>query len=160
MTDLRIYLVQHGLAVDKAIDPDRPLSEQGIAEVTRMAEHLKMLNICLNEVFHSGKTRARQTAEIYAKHLNCQAISAIDNINPTDNIVSIIKILNNLATNSMVVGHLPFMQRCVSQLLCGHENAPINYLPGSVACLLNNNNNWALEWMLRPELLPEVIEEG
>lgn len=155
MSEFRLYLVQHGLAVDKTVDPDRPLSEQGIEQVTKLAQHLNALNIEVEQVLHSGKTRARQTAEIYANSLNCQSISAIDGINPTDNVVSIIKILNNLAANTMVVGHLPFMQRCVSQLVCGHQDATINYIPGSVACLLNNNNNWALEWMLRPELLPE-----
>ncbi len=34
---MRLYLVQHGEAVTKAVDPDRPLSEQGRADVERLA---------------------------------------------------------------------------------------------------------------------------
>ena len=37
---MRIYLTQHGLAVPKDIDPDRPLSEQGREDVRRLAEFL------------------------------------------------------------------------------------------------------------------------
>lgn len=30
---MRIYLVQHGLAIPKEVDPERPLSEQGREDV-------------------------------------------------------------------------------------------------------------------------------
>jgi hypothetical protein len=37
---MRIDLVQHGLAVPKEVDPDRPLSEQGREDVRRLADFL------------------------------------------------------------------------------------------------------------------------
>ena len=38
---MRIYLTQHGLAVPKDVDPDRPLNEQGREDVRRLAELLE-----------------------------------------------------------------------------------------------------------------------
>jgi phosphohistidine phosphatase len=54
-----------------------------------------------------------------------------------------------------VVGHLPFLSRMVSQLLCGDpERELVAYLPGSVVCLERSKaGQWTLLWMLRPELL-------
>ena len=35
-----LYLVQHGAAVSKEIDPERPLSQEGRAEVRKVASYL------------------------------------------------------------------------------------------------------------------------
>ena len=66
---MRIYLTQHGLAVPKDVDPDRPSSEQGREDVRRLAEFLDKASIQVGQVLHSGKTRAKQTAEILAEAL-------------------------------------------------------------------------------------------
>ena len=66
---MRIYLTQHGLAVPKDVDPDRPLSEQGRQDVQRLADFLKNTGAQVEQVLHSGKTRAEQTATILAPAL-------------------------------------------------------------------------------------------
>jgi len=38
---MRIYLTQHGPAVPKDVDPDRPLNEQGREDVRRLADFLE-----------------------------------------------------------------------------------------------------------------------
>jgi phosphohistidine phosphatase SixA len=38
-----IYLVQHGLSVVKAMDPDRPLSAEGRKEIELVATHLRRM---------------------------------------------------------------------------------------------------------------------
>ena len=67
---MRIYLMQHGKPVPKEEDPDRPLSDQGKGEVEKVSEFLWKSGVKVQEAFHSGKTRARQTAEIMVSQLN------------------------------------------------------------------------------------------
>lgn len=64
---MKLYLVQHGEAVSKQEDPERPLSEQGTRDVQAMAGFLKHAGIKVVRVWHSGKRRAEQTAIILAK---------------------------------------------------------------------------------------------
>ena len=82
-----LFLVQHGEAISKELDPDRPLSPAGNEAVTRMAAFMKHSGIGLDRVLHSGKTRARQTAEIFAKSI-CEsgATESIEGIKPNDSI--------------------------------------------------------------------------
>ena len=67
---MKIYLVQHGKPVPKEKDLDRPLSELGRRDVEKVASFLRKIGIEVQEIFHSGKTRARQTAEIMISKLN------------------------------------------------------------------------------------------
>ena len=69
-----VYLVQHGQALSDEQDPQRPLSDEGRAEVTKVAEFLgarqsRLIDPPITKVCHSGKLRARQTAEILGRHL-------------------------------------------------------------------------------------------
>ena len=61
---MRLYIVQHGDAVPRDVDPARPLSEQGRADIQRLADYLSEHEIEIAQIFHSGKTRAKETAEI------------------------------------------------------------------------------------------------
>ena len=67
---MNIYLVQHGKPVPKEEDPERPLSAQGKEDVEKMSAFLMKAGIEVDDIFHSGKTRARNTAEIIASKLN------------------------------------------------------------------------------------------
>ncbi len=66
---MRIYLVQHGEAVAKDVDPERPLSEQGHNDVEKIATFLGNTQLGMERILHSGKLRAEQTAEIFADKL-------------------------------------------------------------------------------------------
>ena len=64
---MNLYLVQHGKAVAKEVDPDRSLTGQGRVEVKKVAAFIERLNLTVGWVWHSGKTRAAQTARILAE---------------------------------------------------------------------------------------------
>jgi len=64
-----VCLVQHGEAVSEEVDPRRPLSERGRAEVERVASFLARAGFRVSRIVHSTKLRARETAEILARHL-------------------------------------------------------------------------------------------
>jgi phosphohistidine phosphatase len=156
ITRMRLYLIQHGEAVAKEVDPDRPLSPQGKRDVEVIAKSLKSNGVSVSKILHSGKTRARQTAEILVQIiLNNGHIEAIDGIAPNDSVESFANTIPALETNTMIVGHLPFMAKLVSQLTTGTENTPlVTYLPGSIVCLeQNENHNWQIQWMIRPDCL-------
>ena len=64
---MNLYLLRHGKAARP--DPDQPssLTTRGKAEVTLVAEHFKKHRLQINNLWHSPKTRAIQTAEIFLK---------------------------------------------------------------------------------------------
>ncbi len=86
MTPMVLYLCQHGDALGKDVDPDRPLSERGVTDVCNMANALRG-SIETAEIVHSGKTRSRQTAELLHERLAPDAaIRAGEGLAPNDSV--------------------------------------------------------------------------
>lgn len=153
---MKLYLIQHGEAVSKEVDPDRPLSQQGKKDVKNIARFLKKSGIPVNKILHSGKTRARQTAETLVQIiLNNGHIEAIDDIGPNDSVEDFIETIPTLEDDSMIVGHLPFMAKLVTSLTTDFEDpSVVAYQPGSVVCLeQDEHHNWQIQWMIRPDCL-------
>lgn len=152
---MKLYLVQHGEAVDKTVDPDRPLSDQGRADVEDIARLIAGAGAAPEQIQHSGKTRARQTAEIFAAVLDTGAgVSEVDGIGPLDSAAALSQRLPSPGGERMICGHQPFMGKLVSHLLTGDEETSlVAYSPGSVACLEHSEETgWVLCWFVRPEL--------
>ncbi len=153
---MKLYLVQHGEAVSKDIDPGRPLSPDGVMTVQSIVTHMYNRHIELNRLCHSGKMRAHQTAEIFADTLFVGGeITAIDGIKPNDDVEAFAKKTPELKPDTMIVGHLPFMAKLLSFLVTGKEEPHIvSYKPGSVVCLAQNEEKqWHISWMLRSDCI-------
>ncbi len=153
---MKIYLTQHGEALAKEVDPDRPLSDQGQADVGRVANFLAGSGITIDRVRHSGKTRARQSAELLAARLApATVLEPMEGLGPKDSGDELMKVIEAMSEDLLVAGHQPFMGRFVSRLLLARADAPIvHYRPGSVVCLeRDQQGGWTLQWMVRPELL-------
>jgi phosphohistidine phosphatase len=153
---MKLYLVQHGAALSRLEDPGRPLSEQGMQDVHAVAAFLGKVPVRVSRVWHSGKLRAAQTAEILATALlSGGKVEAVEGLNPNDPVEEFATDADVWDEDTLVVGHLPFMSRLVSLLLNGEMNAePVQYQPGSVVCLERiDAEQWVMLWMLRPELL-------
>lgn len=152
---MAIYLVQHGKSLAKEIDPDKGLSEEGIAQVTRIADVAGGYGVRVSRILHSGKKRAQQTAEIFAQRLQPQeGIEAISGIDPLDDVVPFAAKLD-LTGNQMVVGHLPFMSRLVSQLVVRNAKIPIFKIQnGGILCLDHDldRDSVIIKWALMPEI--------
>lgn len=157
---MKLYLVQHGEAIAKKIDPDRPLSNIGHGEVGQLAELLSR-HMTVSRVVHSGKTRALQTAEIFTAIITGEfSIETISGINPNDPVESFANQLVKWDEDILVIGHLPFMAKLVSLLVTGStEAAIVSYNPGSIVCLESTDDgHYQVQWMVRPELLSEYEE--
>src|SRR5438094_7331416 len=63
---MQLYLVQHGECKTEEEDPERRLTTNGIGEVQKSAEFLRAAGVHTDVIWHSGKARAQQTAEILA----------------------------------------------------------------------------------------------
>lgn len=153
---MKLYLVQHGEALSKEVDPGRPLSLDGESDVRKIADFLQNTRVDVDRVMHSGKMRAHQSADILAEALLIRGdVEAIDGIGPSDPVDQFASKLNKLREDTMVVGHLPFMASLVSYLVSGEDDkAIVAYKPGSVVCLEQDDNQpWRIQWMLRPDLL-------
>jgi phosphohistidine phosphatase len=153
---MRIYLVQHGRPVSKEENPDRPLSDQGRHDVTRMAQSLAKCGITAEVLYHSGKTRALQTAEIINSNLPVgRGILQRKGLAPMDDVHQIADLLNRSETDIMVVGHLPHLAKLTSLLVTGSDmGSVVLFQQGGVVCLeKNDNRGWVVAWVLIPELI-------
>jgi phosphohistidine phosphatase len=153
---MKLYLVQHGEATTEEVDPSRPLTAKGRLDVQKMASFLKGAGLGPMVILHSGKTRARQTAEIIALHLGPDwQVQEGDGLAPNDPIESLIKKIYQTNEDLMIVGHLPFIGRLASTLLAGSESKNIvAFRQGGGICLKRNEEKtWQVAWMVTPELL-------
>ena len=152
---MKLYLVQHGEALPGAEDPERPLSERGRQDVQALTEILGAAGVRVARVWHSGKLRAAQTAAIIADRVcpRCRT-EAIAGIKPDDSTAEFTQDVDVWEEDTLVVGHLPFMSRLVSRLVCGDpEQELVSYYPGSVVCLERSGaHSWRVLWMLRPDV--------
>ena len=160
LNSMRLYLVQHGAAVGKDIDPERPLSEQGVYDVKAIAGVLRTAGIRVERTWHSGKRRAEQTAAILARAvMKTAVVEQVDGISPNDPVAVFAEDADVWEQDTLVVGHLPFMARLVSLLTTGDpEQAVVSYSPGSVVCLERLDTHWAVCWMLRPGLFADRVD--
>jgi phosphohistidine phosphatase len=150
---LQVYLVQHGEAKAEAEDPARPLTNRGREEVRRVAERAAALGIQVAEVRHSGKLRARQTAEIFTAALSpSQGMREMEGLAPADDPGKARAEIESARDPLMLVGHLPHLSRLASLLLLGDPGREIiRFRNGAIVCLVQVDGRWLLQWTLTPE---------
>jgi phosphohistidine phosphatase len=155
---MNLYLVQHGRSKSKGEDPDRPLTGGGEADVRKVAEYVSAhAGTEVNRIFHSGKTRARQTAEILEEFLQPQGgVEAMENLDPMADPCLWADKFGEQGEDLMLVGHLPHLSRLASLLITGSaEVKVIDFKNGGVVCLNNEDEGaWTVGWIL----VPEVVE--
>ena len=153
---MRVYLVQHGLAMTKEQNPDRPLSEKGRTEVERVASFLRRSCPPIPRIIHSPKARARDTAQVLARVLGSGEMveEAAVGLAPMDSTDLLAQSIEGTEGDLMAVGHQPFMGRMVARLTSGADGAGRTaFLPGTVVCLEKVDGLWNMAWMVRPDLL-------
>jgi len=152
---MSLFLVQHGKSLPKTQDPQQGLSPEGIAAVERIAAVAKSYHLSVSQIMHSGKTRARQTAEILAGVLTPpDGIVESTGLDPLDDVTAKAASIDN-SRNMMLVGHLPFMERLTSYLITGSIDRPVlKFQNGGIVCLDENpdSHSWVIKWTLMPHI--------
>jgi phosphohistidine phosphatase len=147
-----VYFSQHGLAVDKADDAERPLSRAGIQQTKSIARILHDSKTPVTSIFHSGKLRAAQTAKIFASAMDISTTSETDGLSPNDDVTLLAQSLN--INNALYIGHLPHLEKLVTYLITGSENVSIiNFQNSAVACLEKYETQYQLQWYITPGLI-------
>lgn len=151
-----LYLIQHGEAKSKEEDPDRSLNETGTANAKKTAAFLKRLGIKLPVIWHSGKNRAEQTAEILAE-IVCgkECLEKCDGLSPTNDVAFTREELGRYKLPALaIVGHLPHLSRLASLLLTGSSIVePVQFKNAGVVCLLKEGDSWKLQWAIAPDVV-------
>ncbi len=152
---MALYLVQHGKSMPKDQDPQKGLSEEGIAETERIAGVAKGYGLQVSTITHSGKTRARQTAEIFSTALIPEGgVQEASGLNPLDDVAAVAATLDS-TKNIMLVGHLPFMERLTSYLITGSVQKPVfKFQNSGIVCLDHDPvvESWVIKWTLMPNI--------
>lgn len=151
-----LYLVRHAEAKSEDEDPLRSLSENGLQDIKKVASYVSRLNIRVDQIFHSGKLRAGQTAEVLAERLRpSKGISEADNLDPLDDPIIWAEHVKSITDDIILVGHLPHLGKLVSLLLCGDaERNFVTFKTAGMVCLKREDNgSWSLQWMLSPKLI-------
>jgi phosphohistidine phosphatase len=152
---MALYLVQHGRSLPKDIDPDQGLAEKGVAETQRIADVAANYGVKVSLIKHSVKTRAHKTAEIFASALNpAGGIVEVGGLKPLDDVIAFAASIDP-DENTMLVGHLPFMERMASYLVTGSPDKPVfKFQNSGIVCLSKDPaiGSWVIIWTLMPKI--------
>lgn len=153
---MKLYLIQHGEATSEQENPSRPLTGKGAEDVKKTASFLAKIGRGPISIRHSGKLRARQTAQILADSLgpDCELREA-ESLSPNAPVKDLADELKQITMDLMIVGHLPFLGNLASILLTGSESGnPVAFRQGGAVCLRRNEDRtWQVGWMITPEIL-------
>jgi phosphohistidine phosphatase len=152
---MKLYLMQHGEARPEQEDPARPLTDRGRADVERVARAAARLDLGIAQVIHSGKLRARQTAEIVATCLEpAPALGEMSGLGPNDDPRIAAEAVAMPSGHRLLVGHLPHLSRLASLLILGDgDRGVVAFRMAGLVCLAHGEDGWRLAWALTPELV-------
>jgi phosphohistidine phosphatase len=149
-SDMPLFLVQHGMSLPKEVDPEKGLSDEGKKEVEQIAALAGKYGIPVLAIRHSGKKRARETAELFAGALQPGGgMREMEGLAPLDDVTKLDLKENE---NLMLVGHLPFMEKLTSYLVTGSPDRPrvLKFQNGGIVCLGRDpeTDSWFIKWTL------------
>lgn len=160
---MKLYCVRHAEAEAAYDDAARPLSIKGQMDIERVARYLGQYDLHIRHIMHSGKRRAEQTACVLAKHLEVEEVTAcLSLLDCEAEVEPMIEMIKTWSEDTMIVGHLPFMAKLISGLVINDSDFfPIlNYPPGCIVALDHfDNQRWIINWLLRPDILPECYTQ-
>lgn len=149
---MKLYLMRHGQAASPDIDPQQGLSEAGRQGIEQLAQRLAAQGIRVDQVLHSEKTRARQTAEIMAAAL-APDVSPQQRrgLKPNDAPSDFIPELECLQEDTLIASHLPFVPSLLAELTGSfNREQGMSFVPGTIICLTRQDAGWQLEWIDSP----------
>jgi phosphohistidine phosphatase len=160
---MNLFLLRHGVAVEPGApghgkDADRPLTPKGERKLRRAADTLKALDLSFDLILSSPYLRARQTAAIVAKALNCKdRLELFGALAPGNAPRDVVEGLHRLPVphNVLLVGHEPGLSQLISLLLGGEPGLSIALRKGGLCKLsaetLKPSRCATLQWLLTPK---------
>ena len=126
---MRVALVHHADAVGPDVDPQRPLSSQGLDHAERVAAQAKAAGFSPAAIWHSGKLRARQTAEAFLRACNPFAeFRMVRGLHPDDPPAIMRDALREEERDLLVAGHMPHIAALLQLLVSDAAQFPLHGL--------------------------------
>src|SRR3972149_6769213 len=145
-----IFLVHHADAVGPDVEPQRPLSLGGRMHADFLAQHALERGTRPVAIWHSGKLRARQTAEAFWRTCNPLAeFKAIRGLQPTDPPEGTKDLLAGETRDGMLVGPMPGLPRIFRLLVAGNEDAELEFPQHGFVALAPHDHGWPGGWRPR-----------
>lgn len=146
-TGLIAWLVHHGEALTPDIDPSRPLSERGRAAVDALAAVIAARGVHPRIVWHSGKLRARQTAEAFWRSCNplgtCLALRGLQPADPPEWVATHLAGEDGVV---LLVGHMPHLPRLLRLLVTGDQDRGPQFPEHGAVCVELQERRWREVW--------------
>ena len=144
---MHLILVHHGDAVGPEVGPQRPLSPKGRLAVEGLASRAAARGVKPTVIWHSGKLRAKQTAEAFWRACNPFAeFSATRDLQPEDSPDWMRDRLRAEPREVLIAGHYPHLPGLLAKLVPGSRASPKN---GVVALVSEDDGEtWTEEWRL------------
>ena len=152
---MKLYLLRHARPKPEAEDSQKPLAPEGLAQIKKITKIIELFSpIVADSVYHSPKTRARQTAELVAKKIKVKnGLVETDGLTPHDDPAVWAGRIKKHNEDIVLAGHLPHLGRLAALLLTGNsEREIINFHPATMACLIRTGKTWSLEWVINPNI--------
>lgn len=161
---MEIYLIQHAESVPEGQDPTRPLSDEGKATMEKVGAVAARMKIKPSQILHSGKLRAKQTAELLALHLGLSdKVQEKQGLGPLDRVAPVANWLKEDATRGLttvaIVSHLPFLDKLASLLVVEDENiGVVSFQHGAIAKLVPRPEGpkYAVQWVITKQLAEQA----
>lgn len=151
-----LILVRHGEANTEGTDANRTLTARGEAAAQRVAGWAVSAGFTVDEIRHSGKRRAEQTAETFARALGVADIKGVSGLSPNDDPDAMAAVLQVETARVMLVSHLPFLSRLVSLLLINDpDRVVVDFRPTTFVALSRQGTEWTIEAVVHPELIED-----
>ena len=149
------YLIRHAMVAAESQDPQRGITPEGRVQVEKVSAFLAKLELDIHVIWHSGKTRAAQTAGIVGAALGIEnRILEHSGLNPDDDVAAIKAKLGQAQRNVAIVGHMPHLARLCAELLTGSQiREVVDFTNVATVCLARKGAEWRMAWMLTPDLL-------
>lgn len=154
-----LYLMRHGLANSKEIDPEESLSDKGKQVIEISSKALKKMNVSFDVIVCSPKKRSIQTAEIIAKTFIFPLMRIIetDKVLPNTPAEVTLDFIANYE-KVLIVGHLPSIKEIISYLLFPTSSLEFDVDNGGCTRIDSDKNQAILRWHLSSEILKFILK--
>jgi phosphohistidine phosphatase len=146
---MTVFLVHHAQAVGPKVNASQPLSEHGRIQADRFAAATASRGARPSAIWHSGRLRARQTAEAFWHACNPAAeILEVRGLHPGDPPDWIVDALRGESRDIMIVSHLPLLGRLLRLFLCGDPESATgpDFPPHGIVALERVGEGWVERW--------------
>lgn len=149
---MKVYFIRHGAyALSGAV---QALTPQGRNDTKKMAEYLKGCNALIEEIWHSPKTRAVESAQIFSRVFVCENVMTKDFLIPNADPDQAIEDLENSTSNNIaIVSHLPFIPNLLSKIFLKGQCSLPEFVTASVVVVTRENGQWKFLEFITPDSL-------